>query len=141
MTTKKDAWIAAYIAGLQMFYPNESISAEKSHKGAIALAKRAVWDFETAFPDQPKTEGDFIKIPIKFMPEDDFIKIPRKDANGFELPEWVKPGAKCFHQGHIRIIDFVGVDEMKAWCCRLGYNGDSRLSEWAFVSNLKPYNG
>lgn len=110
------------------FYANSGISAEKAREGAKGLANNAAADFEAAFPDQPKTEGDFIKI-------------PRKDANGFELPEWVKPGAKCFHQGHIRIIDFVGVDEMKAWCCRLGYNGDSRLSEWAFVSNLKPYNG
>lgn len=132
MTAKQKAWISAYCAGLQIFMPIGGISAEKAREGAKGLANNAAADFEAAFPEisEPKME-----------PDNDFIKIPRKDANGFELPEWVKPGAKCFHQGHIRIIDFVGVDEMGAWCCRLGWDGDDKKSQWAFVSNLKPYNG
>jgi len=127
MTTKKDAWIAAYCAGLQTWMPMEHVSLNKTYAGCVAQADRAAADFEASFPEQPEP--------------DDFIKIPRKDANGLILPDWVKSGAKCIFEGYVRIIDFIGQDKRGIWCCRLGFDGDPDKGQWAFVSNIKPKNG
>ena len=137
--TKQEIWVKAYFHALQYLekLPKEAevMFEPKGRAIAVGLAAKAVEDFETAFPFWYATELDMPST------ETDFIKIPKMDSSGFILPDWVKPGAECIFEGYVRIIDFIGQDERKIWCCRLAFDGDPEKARWAFVSNLKPKNG